>query len=484
MQAQADPSDWIVLKLSPQGRVDEVATAGDGGLAREAAQYQGAALMDLIDRQVSPLISQAITESLRHGRVWTGIVPVRSSGVGWLRLYLEPVGEGGHLQAVLLPISNAEQQEADAVRQVMSEPPWWRRLPSGPLIRHTLPIWILLAAALIALLASGADWIGYPVVVLGALIALLPMRVLWLSSIDLLLQTQSAPQAASFAPETLNLPADLAVARQRLAEFQGSQALLRARLALIQRQITHLDADWEPPSDGDGVARWQEAGEACDRLLETAVDLRQQLDGLSQGETTADLISEMEALNRASDSGSSRLSELNQTLEGLKEAAGRIDQAAGMIAGIADQTNLLALNASIEAARAGDAGRGFAVVADEVRALVNRTRESTAMIQSVTEELNAQINQAESVLGRSGGDEAAASWHRILPRIQEMAGGRDALEQQLVQCLSWLEAHTQSLSVLRDEIARGATPEAQQSAQSNVLVELQREISGVRSWLD
>lgn len=483
VQDKADVSDWIVLRLSPDGQVEEVASAGDAGLASEAARCEGAQLMTLIDPQASPLITQAITESLRQKQVWTGIVPVRFASNGWLRLYLEPMDQSSHLQAVLLPVSGAEQQEADVTAEILSLPPWWRRLPAGPLIRHTLPIWILLAVALIALLASGANWIGYPVVILGALIALLPMRVLWLSSVDLLLQTQSAPRAASLAPETLNLPADLAVARQHLAEFQGRQALLRARLALIRRQMEQMDSPWEPIPDNDNAARWQDAGEACDRLLETSVDLRRHLEPAGEQEETVSLITEMERLHRELEQGSGQVAELHQTLEGLKEASGRIDQAAGMIAGIADQTNLLALNASIEAARAGDAGRGFAVVADEVRALVNRTRESTAMIQSVTDKLNAQIGQAESILGRRAGDEAVAGWDRIQPRIQTLASGRDALEQQLQQCLDWLEAHTRSLSVLRDEMARGATPQSQQAAQNGAVAGLRREINRVRSWL-
>ncbi len=75
-------------------------------------------------------------------------------------------------------------------------------------------------------------------------------------------------------------------------------------------------------------------------------------------------------------------------VNGLADAASKINDVVQLIQDIANQTHLLALNATIEAARAGEAGKGFAVVASEVKNLANQTAKAT-------DDITRQIDQIQ-----------------------------------------------------------------------------------------
>ncbi len=82
----------------------------------------------------------------------------------------------------------------------------------------------------------------------------------------------------------------------------------------------------------------------------------------------------------------------------LRDQAGEIKKILDIIAGITDQTDLLALNAAIEAARVGEQGKGFAVVAEEIRNLATETQRSSAVVESLINEVTKTVLELSNLL--------------------------------------------------------------------------------------
>ncbi len=69
---------------------------------------------------------------------------------------------------------------------------------------------------------------------------------------------------------------------------------------------------------------------------------------------------------------------------------------------MADQSNLLAVNASIEAAKAGEQGKGFAVVAQEVRNLAEQSKQATAQVRLILNDIQKAISTAVMATEQGG----------------------------------------------------------------------------------
>lgn len=95
-------------------------------------------------------------------------------------------------------------------------------------------------------------------------------------------------------------------------------------------------------------------------------------------------------------------------MAGLLEKSQAIAEITSTVDDLAQQSNLLAVNAAVEAARAGELGKGFSVVAQEVKALAALSKEATAEVRRILEDIQrATAAAALSIEQGSGMVEAA-----------------------------------------------------------------------------
>ncbi len=104
----------------------------------------------------------------------------------------------------------------------------------------------------------------------------------------------------------------------------------------------------------------------------------------------------------------SQMATIAESMSGLLEKSQAIVEITSTVDDLAQQSNLLAVNAAVEAARAGELGKGFSVVAQEVKALAALSKEATAEVRRILEDIQkATAAAAVSIEQGSGMVEAA-----------------------------------------------------------------------------
>ena len=78
----------------------------------------------------------------------------------------------------------------------------------------------------------------------------------------------------------------------------------------------------------------------------------------------------------------------------LSEQGQAIGEIIATVNDLAERSNLLAVNAAIEAAKAGGHGRGFVVVAQEIKSLAEQSKQATAQVRTILNDIRQATNAA------------------------------------------------------------------------------------------
>jgi methyl-accepting chemotaxis protein len=170
-------------------------------------------------------------------------------------------------------------------------------------------------------------------------------------------------------------------------------------------------------------------------------------------------------------------------------------QAIGAIIATVDdlsaQSNLLAVNAAIEAAKAGEQGKGFGVVAQEVKSLAEQSKQATAHVRTILNDIQKATSAAVMATEQSGkavetglrqADEAGQSVHTLSDSITQSAQAAIQIaassEQQLVG-MDQLALAMENVKQASQQNAQG-TRQAEEAARNltDLAQRLRRLVSG------
>jgi methyl-accepting chemotaxis protein len=183
-----------------------------------------------------------------------------------------------------------------------------------------------------------------------------------------------------------------------------------------------------------------------------------------------------------------QMESIGETVVRLSQHSQSIEQIISTVQDIADQSNLLAVNASIEAARAGERGKGFAVVAHEIKSLADQSREATAQVRGILEEIRKWISAVVMATEQgakavtSGLDQAASAGESIKVLAENVMASAEAstvIEASARQQFFGADQVSTSMEEIRQAVIQTVDGLEQLQGAATQLEDVGRELKGL-----
>jgi PAS domain S-box-containing protein len=146
-----------------------------------------------------------------------------------------------------------------------------------------------------------------------------------------------------------------------------------------------------------------------------------------------------------------QLHSIAESVVKLGEQSHTIGDIIATVNDVAEQSNLLAVNAAIEAAKAGEQGKGFAVVAHEVRNLANRSKQATAQVHTILNDIRKASTVAVMVT-EQGTKSAETGVHQALEAGESIMALSTSISEA-AQVVSQIAASGQQQVIGMDQVA-------------------------------
>lgn len=146
-----------------------------------------------------------------------------------------------------------------------------------------------------------------------------------------------------------------------------------------------------------------------------------------------------------------RMEAIAERILTLSQQGQAIGEIIASVNDLAEQSNLLAVNAAIEAAKAGEAGKGFAVVAAEVKALAEQSKQATAQVRGILNEIQRATQAA--VMAAEQGVKASEAGVGVATRAGEAIGLLSESLTESAQAAQQIMVSTQQQVAGVDQVA-------------------------------
>ncbi|WP_159912141.1 PAS domain-containing methyl-accepting chemotaxis protein [Pantoea sp. 18069] len=236
---------------------------------------------------------------------------------------------------------------------------------------------------------------------------------------------------------------------------------LRTVVSDVRQEVSHLDVAVQEIASGNNDLSSRTETQASS-LEQTAASMEEINGTIQNSAISASHGAQMaHATSEVARSSDEAVQHLANTMEGIAASSKRIEDIIQLIESVAFQTNILALNAAVEAARAGDQGRGFAVVASEVRALAQRTTSAAKDIKELIVESGTRVSAGVASAGQARERMQAVlrsigQMNSVLDEISTAAGEQKVGISQINEAVAHMDAITQQNAAMVEELAAAA----------------------------
>ncbi len=155
----------------------------------------------------------------------------------------------------------------------------------------------------------------------------------------------------------------------------------------------------------------------------------------------------IEGMNRIRE----QMESIAESIVRLSEQSQAIGEIIATVNDLAEQSNLLAVNAAIEAAKAGEQGKGFAVVAQEVRSLAEQSKQATAQVRTILNDIQKATSAA--VLATEQGGKAVEAGSKQSTEAGESIRVLAESVTEAAQAATQIAASSQQQLVGMDQVA-------------------------------